>query len=97
MTFCIRVRARRVEGVLLRVLGALHRCGHEPQEARCELVHDGREFDIHLCVNSERRADIVVRQLSKLYDVVHAELVVASNESLPRPALAGSSLSSDCG
>jgi acetolactate synthase II small subunit len=72
--FDLALVVRRVEGVLVRVLGTTVRRGFEPVEF--DLRPGDREgtFAIRMLVESERPVDLLTTQLAKLYDVEAVEV-----------------------
>lgn len=70
----LRLEVRRVEGVLLRVLGVVVRRGFEPTVVRSMPGRDAGTFDVTLTVESTRAVDGLVRHLANLYDVRRVEV-----------------------
>lgn len=65
---------RRVEGVLVRVLGACVRRGFEPVGVVSGLGPQAETFDIRLTVESGRPVELLSRHLANLYDVLVVEV-----------------------
>jgi acetolactate synthase II small subunit len=65
---------RRVEGVLVRVLGATVRRGFEPVAVRSALGPDAATFELFITVESDRPAAGLARHLLNLYDVQRVEV-----------------------
>lgn len=60
---------RRVEGVLVRVLGATVRRGFEPLRVVCAPGRDDGTFELSMTVEGVRPAEGLARHLRNLYDV----------------------------
>lgn len=65
---------RRVEGVLLRVLGTVVRRGFEPVSVASQLGRQPNTFEIALTVEGDRSVETLSRHLANLYDVEHVEV-----------------------
>ena len=65
---------RRVEGVLVRVLGVTVRRGFEPVAVVSGPGREPGTFDLALTVESTRSVDVLSRHLANLYDVHHVEV-----------------------
>lgn len=70
----LSVRASRVEGVLVRLLGVVVRRGFEPVAVTAALAAGGDALDVRLTVESERSADQLARHLGNLHDVTRVEV-----------------------
>lgn len=60
---------RRVEGVLVRVLGATVRRGFEPVRVVSAPGRDDGTFELSMTVEGTRPVDVLARHLRNLYDV----------------------------
>jgi acetolactate synthase regulatory subunit len=69
----VTVVVRRVEGVLVRLLGAAVRRGFEPIAVSAGPGAAGT-FDVHLTLESTRPVEGLVRHLAGLYDVERVEV-----------------------
>ena len=69
---CLQVR--RVEGVLLRVLGVVVRRGFEPVVVASAPGAEPETFDLTLTVESARPVEGLARHLANLYDVRRVEV-----------------------
>ncbi len=69
MNTMIQLRVKTAEGALIRVLGVVRRRGFEV--ARLVANRSDRDacVDVVMMVEGERPADVLVRQLEKLFDV----------------------------
>jgi acetolactate synthase II small subunit len=65
---------RRVEGVLVRVLGAAVRRGFEPVAVVSAPGRAPGTFDVSLTVESARPVEVLSRHLANLYDVARVEV-----------------------
>jgi acetolactate synthase II small subunit len=65
---------RRVEGVLVRVLGATVRRGFEPVAVASAPGREPGTFDVTLTVESARPVDVLSKHLANLYDVQRVEV-----------------------
>ena len=65
---------RRVEGVLVRVLGATVRRGFEPVAVVSAPGRESGTFDLTLTVEGTRSAEVLSRYLANLYDVHRVEV-----------------------
>lgn len=83
MSHTIRIRIKRAEGSLIRVLGLIFRRGFEVAQLTAGRTEDGRWIDVTAVVESDRPADVLCRQIEKLFDVVHVQLVVPAPVGAP--------------
>jgi len=83
MNTVIQLKVKIAEGALLRVLGVVRRRGFEI--ARLAANRSARDacVDVVMMVEGERPAEVLVRQLEKLFDVEEAHM--ASLLGLPLP------------
>ena len=72
---------RRVEGVLVRVLGATVRRGFEPVRVTAAPGREDGTFEVAMTVEGTRPVDVLSRHLQNLYDVQRVEVgAVATRE-----------------
>ena len=83
MRAVLQLRLSNQEGALLRVLGCLRRRGYEVVRLVANRTEHDASLDLVMIVESERSMEVLVRQLRKFIDVLHAHL----SES-PLPAVA---------
>jgi acetolactate synthase II small subunit len=65
---------RRVEGVLVRVLGATVRRGFEPVRVTAVPGREDGTFELSMTVEGTRPVDVLSRHLQNLYDVQKVEV-----------------------
>jgi acetolactate synthase-1/3 small subunit len=70
----IRVRLKRVDGSLLRLLGLMGRRGFEVASMVARRTDDGRWIDVTVELESDRPVDVLGRQIGKLFDVVTVQV-----------------------
>lgn len=70
----IECEIARTEGSLLRVLGLIERRGHVLHDLTVRVAGPGR-FQLSLVLESQRDAEVLVRQLERLFDVHDAFLL----------------------
>ncbi len=83
MTHTLRIRMRKVEGGLARLLGLIGRRSYDVVGLTARLSADGAEFDIAVEFRSlygpdqpgHRPPDVLARMVAKLYDVTGVDLV----------------------
>ena len=68
-----RIRARDTEGALERIMGRIRQRGYRISQF-IATPSGTQHFEILLTVKSERRAELLVPQLEKLYDVEGVEM-----------------------
>jgi len=73
MTHSLNLHVRQTEGILVRVLGLAERRGFSPVTFNAATV--GEHMVLSLTVSSGRPADLLVRQLEKLFDVTQVAVV----------------------
>ncbi|MBI4566182.1 MAG: ACT domain-containing protein [Planctomycetes bacterium] len=73
MTFAIQLQLKRAEGALVRVLGLVGRRGYEVIRVEARPSGDERVMDVVMTVQSDRPADVLVRHMAKLFDVVEIQ------------------------
>ncbi len=82
MTHTLRIRMRKVEGGLVRLLGLIGRRSFDVQGLTARMTPDGSEFEIVVEFRSlygpdepgHRPPDVLARMVAKLYDVKSVEL-----------------------
>jgi acetolactate synthase II small subunit len=65
---------RRVEGVLVRVLGATVRRGFEPVTVHSGPGREADTFELSMTVESDRPVTVLAKHLLNLYDVHRVEV-----------------------
>lgn len=65
---------RRVESVLVRLLGATVRRGFEPVRVTSVEGREPGTFDVALTVEGQRPVEVLARHLENLYDVHRVEV-----------------------
>ena len=86
MNHTLRIQLSSCEGAVIRALGLMERRGYSL--ARCfvdEAEGDGRFMEV--TVTSTRPGDLLKRQLERLHDVYHVELVPAVITNPNKPAI----------
>ena len=90
MSATLKVRLRRAEGCLLRLLGQIGRRGYEVLAVSARLSADRKTFDVDvefepfvpLAPGKPRPAEVLPHLVSKLVDVMSVELVYATGKSV---------------
>ena len=92
MSSTLKVRLRRSEGALLRLLGQIGRRGYEVLGVSARLVENRSVFDVTVefepivpLSNAPRPPEVLPKLVGKLVDVLQVELAASSG----RPAAAG--------
>lgn len=76
MQHTLRIQLSSVEGAVIRALGLIERRGYSLD--RCTVSEsDGTGRNMEVSVTSTRSGDLLKRQLERLHDVYHVELVSA--------------------
>lgn len=75
MSHSLKVVLTRTEGVLVRVLGVAVRRGYEPVRVLATPVDGNDIVELEMTVESERSADLLARQLARLYEVRDVEVL----------------------
>ena len=70
----LAIVVRRVESVLVRLLGATVRRGFEPVRVTSVEGREPGTFDVALTVESQRPVEVLARHLANLYDVDRVEV-----------------------
>jgi acetolactate synthase II small subunit len=84
MNYSLRIQLSSVEGSVIRALGLIERRGYSLE--KCSVAEsDGSGRNMDVTVSSSRSGDLLKRQLERLHDVYHVELlpVAVSNTSQP--------------
>ena len=79
------MRVRREEGVLIRVLGVIVRRGFEPMRVRAKVSANGRTIGMLVTVEGERDVDVLARQLARLDEMEHVEVMSAAADTVRSP------------
>lgn len=72
MTHSLNLEVRKTEGILVRVLGLAERRGFSPVNFSADTV--GENMTLSLTVCSARPAELLIRQLEKLFDVTRVSV-----------------------
>lgn len=70
MSFTVSLRLQRAERSLERLVGVAGRRGYELVGMQASLGEDATHLDVELTLSSDRSPEALVRQLSKLREVV---------------------------
>ena len=74
MDYALRIQLSSVEGAVVRALGLIERRGYSL--LKCTLGEsDGTGRNLHVNVSSYRSGELLKRQLERLHDVFHVELL----------------------
>jgi len=74
MDYALRIQLSSVEGAVIRALGLMERRGYTL--VKCSLGEsDGTGRNMDVTVTSSRSGDLLKRQLERLHDVYHVELL----------------------
>lgn len=84
----IECEIARTEGSLLRVLGLIERRGHILNDLNVQAAGPNR-FQLSLALESQRDAEVLVRQLERLVDVHDAFLLPAESGQVHAGAQSG--------
>jgi acetolactate synthase regulatory subunit len=71
----LQLRIKNEEGALVRVLSMTRRRRFDLLQLNADSSADGRFLDIRMTVQAERSAPAFVRQIEKLIDVTHVEVI----------------------
>lgn len=77
MSFTVSLRLQRAERALERLVGVAGRRGYELVGIHAALGADATHLDVQLTLSSDRSPDVLVRQLSKLREVVNISCTAA--------------------
>lgn len=92
----LHLRVKNEEGALLRVLSMTRRRRFDLLSLNADLSADGRFLDVRMTVAAERSAPAFVRQIEKLVDVAHVEVLNTSGAPAGLSQSAPSSASRIC-
>jgi len=74
MNYTLRIQLSSIEGAVIRALGLIERRGYSLN--KCTVSEsDGAHRDMEVSVTSSRPGDLLKRQLERLHDVYHVELL----------------------
>lgn len=74
MNHTLRIQLSSVEGAVVRALGLMERRGYSL--SKCSVSEsDGSARHMEVTVSSSRPGDLLKRQLERLHDVYHVELL----------------------
>ncbi|MFY9530584.1 MAG: ACT domain-containing protein [Candidatus Acidiferrales bacterium] len=74
-TFTYQLRVKHSEGALVRILGLTRRRRYDVVQLLAYPSPDGDFMDVQMTVRSKRAAPVLARQLEKLLDVSHVQIV----------------------
>jgi len=74
MSFRLEMTLRRKERAFERVVGLVGRRGYEVVAVSAALAPDGAAMTVRLTLESDRPAELLARQLAKLYEVTAVRL-----------------------
>ena len=77
MSYTMRLRLRRAERALERLLGLVSRRGYVVEYLSVQPSADQELFDVTLRVDGGRNGDVLLRQIRKLNDVARVETLDA--------------------
>ena len=85
MKYTLQIQLSSVEGSVVRALGLIERRGFSLN--KCSVSEsDGSGRNMEVTVTSSRPGDLLKRQLERLHDVYHVELVPTATMS-PNPGV----------
>jgi acetolactate synthase II small subunit len=77
MNHTLRIQLSSIEGAIIRALGLMERRGY--RICKCTISDsDGNSRKMEVTVTSTRSGDLLQRQLERLHDVYHVELLPAA-------------------
>jgi len=77
MNYSLRIQLSSVEGAVIRALGVMERRGYSMN--KCSVSEsDGTGRNMEVSVSSTRSGDLLKRQLERLHDIYHVELLPAA-------------------
>ncbi len=86
MNYTLHIQLSSVEGAVIRALGLIERRGFSLNTCIVgEADGNGRNMKVN--VSSTRPGDLLKRQLERLHDVHHVELVPAANINPRKPGI----------
>ena len=84
----LKLRVKNEEGALVRVLGMTRRRRFDLVSLKADSSIDGNFLDVRMTVQAERSAPAFVRQIEKLVDVAHVEVIKSSEGDADAGAVA---------
>jgi acetolactate synthase regulatory subunit len=87
-TLTLQLLVRNEEGALVRVLSMTRRRRFNLVSLAADSSADGAFLNVRMTVQAERSAPAFVRQIEKLVDVAHVEVVASHAETDTRAASA---------
>lgn len=86
MNYSLRIQLSSVEGSVIRALGLIERRGYSLN--KCSVGEpDGTGRNMEVSVTSTRSGDLLKRQLERLHDVYHVELLPAAVSDPDQPGV----------
>ena len=86
MNHTLHIQLSSVEGAVIRTLGLIERRGFSLNT--CSVGEsDGNGRNMQVNVSSTRPGDLLKRQLERLHDVYHVELMPAVNKNPHKPGM----------
>jgi acetolactate synthase regulatory subunit len=86
MNYTLHIQLSSVEGAVIRALGLIERRGFSLNTCIVDEA-DGNGRNMKVNVSSTRPGDLLKRQLERLHDVYHVELVPAANTNPRKPGI----------
>ena len=84
MNYSLRIQLSSVDGAVIRALGLIERRGYSLN--KCVVGEtDARGRNMEVSVSSDRSGDLLKRQLERLHDVYHVELLPAAVSNSNQP------------
>ena len=74
MKHTLRIQLSNIEGAVIRALGLIERRGYSLNKCTVSEA-EGSSREMEVSVTSSRPGDLLKRQLERLYDVCHVELL----------------------
>jgi acetolactate synthase regulatory subunit len=84
----LQLRVKNEEGALERVLSMTRRRRFNLVRLTADCSEDGAFLDVRMTVEAERSAPAFVRQIEKLLDVAHVEVMAAGQDEAEARAAA---------
>jgi acetolactate synthase regulatory subunit len=78
----LKLRVRNEEGALVRVLSMTRRRRFDLVSLKADSSVDGGFLDVRMTVQAERSGPAFVRQIEKLVDVAHVEVIKSGEGDL---------------
>lgn len=86
MNYTLQIQLSSFEGAVIRVLGLIERRGYTLK--KCSVNEsNGTSRDMEVTVSSSRPGDLLKRQLDRLHDVYHVELVPEATLNPKKPGI----------